>query len=122
HGGEPCPVALKNRVVDAFPDDAVFEFYGATEGQFTACSTSEWYARPGTVGRARPNRRLRIADDSLIWCAAPDHARFTYWDDPRKSAEAWHGAEFTVGDVGRLDADGYLYLGRRRTDRISTGS
>jgi long-chain acyl-CoA synthetase len=121
HGGEPCPVALKNRVVEAFPAGAVYEFYGATEGQFTVCSTSEWYDRPDSVGRARPNRRLRIDQDSVIWCAAPDYARFTYWDDPRKSAEAWRGAEFSVGDVGRLDADGYLYLDGRRTDLIITG-
>jgi long-chain acyl-CoA synthetase len=98
----------------------VREFYGSTEGQFTACRSEEWLERPGTVGRARPGRRLRVDEDGTIWCAVPDHARFTYYGAPEKTAAAWRGAEFTVGDLGRLD-DGYLYLDGRREDLIITG-
>jgi long-chain acyl-CoA synthetase len=121
HAGEPCPYPLKRRVVDAFPPGSVYEFYGSTEGQFTACSDAEWSARPTTVGRARPGRVLRVDSDGVIWCRAPAHARFSYWGDPVKTAAAWRGDEFTVGDVGRLDSDGYLYLDGRRDDLVISG-
>ncbi len=121
HAGEPCPYPLKHRLVEALPAGTVWEFYGSTEGQFTACSTAEWQAQPGTVGRARPGRTLRVAGDGTIWCGVPPFARFTYWDDPVKTAAAWHGDEFTVGDVGRLDDEGYLYLDGRREDLVITG-
>ncbi|HEX6501517.1 MAG TPA: AMP-binding protein [Micromonosporaceae bacterium] len=121
HAGEACPDTLKRRVVEAFPEGAVVEFYGSTEGQFTVCTTDEWRARPGTVGRTRPGRRLRTDADGVIWCAVPEYARFSYFGDPEKTAETWRGDEFTVGDVGRLDEDGYLYLDGRRGDLIITG-
>ena len=121
HAGEPCPYPLKRRLVAELPRDSVWEFYGATEGQFTACSTADWEARPGTVGRARPGRALRVAEDGTIWCRVPPFARFGYWDDPVKTAAAWRGVEFSVGDVGRLDDDGYLYLEGRREDLVISG-
>ncbi|GAA1824721.1 AMP-binding protein [Planosporangium flavigriseum] len=121
HAGEPCPYALKRRVLDTFPPGSVYEFYGSTEGQFTTCSAAEWAARPGTVGHARPGRALRVDGDGVIWCRVPAYARFSYWGDPAKTAAAWRGDEFTVGDVGRLDADGYLYLDGRRDDLVITG-
>ncbi len=121
HAGEACPAALKQQVVDAFPEGSVYEFYGSTEGQFTVCSTAQWRDRPTTVGPARPGRRLRIDDRGVIWCATPRYARFEYWRDPAKTAQAWSGDEFTVGDAGRLDADGYLYLDGRRDDLVISG-
>src|SRR5207247_1743865 len=83
--GAPCPEALKRRAIDAFSSGALWEFYGSTEGQFTACNADEWLARPGTVGRARPGRRLTVDDDGVIWCTVPAHARFEYWRDPAKT-------------------------------------
>jgi long-chain acyl-CoA synthetase len=125
HAGAPCPPAVKRRLVELFPDGSTWEFYGATEGQFTACRSEEWLERPGTVGRARPGRSLTVDDDGTIWCRVPDHARFTYFGDPDKTAAAWRdtpqGRAFTVGDVGRIDDEGYLYLDGRRTDLIITG-
>src|SRR5690606_38626296 len=88
---------------------------------------------PGTVGRARPHRELRIdtrhagagarVDDGSgqIWCRTPRWARFEYWRDPAKTATAWHGDEMTVGDLGRLDADGFLHLDGRRDGLVITG-
>lgn len=121
HAGAPCPEPVKRRLLETFPPHTTWEFYGSTEGQFTACSSEEWLEHPGTVGRARPGRSLRIDDAGQIWCAVPRHARFEYFNSPEKTAAAWSGAEFTVGDLGRLDADGYLYLDGRREDLIITG-
>lgn len=121
HAGAPCPPALKRRLVEVFPAGSTWEFYGATEGQFTACRSEEWLDRPGTVGRARPGRRLSVDPDGTIWCAVPPYARFEYFGDPEKTAAAWRADAFTVGDVGRLDQDGYLYLDGRRHDLIITG-
>jgi acyl-CoA synthetase (AMP-forming)/AMP-acid ligase II len=118
----------------------VWEFYGSTEAQYTVCSPDDWLEHPGTVGRARPGRRLSVAptddDDDLIdeppvdlvdegegaiWCEQPDFARFTYWRNPEATAHAWRGSACTVGDLGRLDADGFLYLTGRRHDLIISG-
>ncbi len=125
HAGAPCPPATKKRLVELFPAGSTWEFYGSTEGQFTACRSEEWLTRPGTVGRARPGRTLSIGPDGRIWCAVPRHARFTYLGAPEQTARAWRdtpdGPAFTVGDVGRLDDEGYLHLDGRRTDLIISG-
>lgn len=125
HAGAPCPPAVKQRLIELFPDGSTWEFYGSTEGQFTACRSEEWLARPGTVGRARPGRTITTDADGTLWCAVPPHARFGYVGAPDQTAAAWRdtpdGPAFTVGDVGRVDADGYVFLEGRRTDLIITG-
>ena len=125
HAGAPCPPTVKERLIAAFPPGSTWEFYGSTEGQFTACRSEEWQARPGTVGRARPGRTMRVDEDGHLWCAVPEHARFTYWRAPEKTAAAWRtgpdGWVFTVGDLGRIDEDGYVWLDGRRVDLIITG-
>jgi acyl-CoA synthetase (AMP-forming)/AMP-acid ligase II len=120
HAGSPCPAGLKRAAFERARHGAVWEFYGSTEGQFTVCSPDEWAARPGTVGRARPGRLIHV-EDGIVWCTAPRFARFEYWRDPDATARAWKGDAFTVGDMGRLDADGYLYLDGRRHDLVITG-
>ena len=129
HAGSPCPAPLKRRVLEAAGDDVVWEFYGSTEGQFTVCSAEEWRERPGTVGRARRHRSLEVDPDGTVWCAVPEYARFSYWRAPEATAAAWRPAPpgapgpsaFTVGDLGRLDDDGYLFLDGRRDDLVITG-
>ena len=127
HAGAACPPIIKRAAIERVPDGALWEFYGATEGQFTTCSTAEWLERPGTVGRARPGRTLSIDpiegehDVGTIWCEVPDFARFSYFGNPTATADAWRGSAFSVGDIGRLDDDGYLSLTGRRTDLIITG-
>ena len=101
--------------------DVLWEFYGSTEGQFTVCSPEEWMARPGTVGRARAGRTLSVDEDGTIWCRAPHFARFSYWRDPAKTDAAWKDGSFSVGDLGRIDNDGYLFLDGRRDDLIISG-
>lgn len=121
HAGAPCPEPLKRAAIDVFGPEAVWEFYGSTEGQFTVCSAGEWLERPGTVGRARPGRRLDVDDDGVIWCEVPAYARWEYWRAPDRTAAAWQGSAFTVRDLGRLDDAGYLFLDGRRDDLIITG-
>ena len=120
HAGAPCPTPLKEAALARFPVGTVWEFYGATEGQFTVCSPDDWLEHPGTVGRARPRRRLEVDSDGLVWCHVPPFARFEYWRDPVHTAEAWRGDAFTAGDLGHLE-DGYLFLDSRRDDLIISG-
>jgi long-chain acyl-CoA synthetase len=120
HAGAPCPTPLKEAAVAAFPRGTVWEFYGATEGQFTVCAPDEWQQHPGTVGRARPSRSLEIDDEGLVWCHAPTFARFEYWRDPERTKAAWRGDAFTAGDLGHLE-ESYLFLDSRRDDLIISG-
>ncbi len=122
----------------------VWEFYGSTEAQFSVCSPDEWLEHPGSVGRARAGRRLfvepvegderpspglgsgpggagAVDGGGVIWCDLPDFARFSYWRNPEATAAAWRGEAATVGDLGRLSADGFLYLTGRRHDLIISG-
>jgi long-chain acyl-CoA synthetase len=125
HAGAACPPPVKQRLVDLFPPGTTWEFYGSTEGQFTACRSEEWLEHPGSVGRARPGRTLAVDPDGTIWSTVPEHARFVYWNAPEKTAAAWRelsaGPAFTVGDLGRLDSEGYLYLEGRREDLVISG-
>ncbi len=121
HAGAACPPDLKRRLVETFPTGTTWEFYGSTEGQFTACRSEEWLTRPGTVGRARPGRTITVDPDGTIWCAVPEHARFTYWRAPEKTAAAWRDDAFTVGDLGKIDEEGYLFLDGRREDLVISG-
>jgi long-chain acyl-CoA synthetase len=121
HAGSPCPPALKREAIQRTRTGVLWEFYGSTEGQFTVCSPSEWSARPGTVGRARPGRTLSVDPAGTIWCRAPAFARFSYWRDEARTASAWRDDAFTVGDLGRIDDENYLFIDGRRDDLIITG-
>jgi acyl-CoA synthetase (AMP-forming)/AMP-acid ligase II len=130
HAGEACPPALKRAAMARVADGALWEFYGSTEGQFTVCPPDDWLEHPGTVGRARPGRRLEIGGPSEpaapgevgpIWCHAPGFARFSYFGHPGATDAAWRRDAFTVGDLGHLDKEGYLYLSGRRDDLVISG-
>jgi acyl-CoA synthetase (AMP-forming)/AMP-acid ligase II len=141
HAGAPCPESVKRGTMARVPPGSVWEFYGSTEAQYTVCGPDEWLEHPGTVGRARAGRHLSIAPvdaaqatvettvgttvdsavEGTIWCDQPDFARFSYWRDPEATSKAWHGTACTVGDLGRLNPDGYLYLTGRRHDLIISG-
>ena len=135
HAGAPCPESVKRAIMERVRPGGVWEFYGSTEAQFTVCPPEDWLEHPGTVGRARTGRRLFVepvdtpggdlVDDptgnGTIWCDLPDFARFSYWGDEEATRRAWRGPACSIGDLGRLSPDGYLYLTGRRHDLIISG-
>ncbi len=131
HGGAPCPVPVKERILDALAPAEVWELYGASEGGATRISPAEWRARPGSVGKPWPGVEVRVLDDAgralplaetgLVYIRPAGGARFHYHDDVEKTASAWSDDAFTVGDLGHLDADGYLYLTDRASDMVIRG-
>ena len=131
HAAAPCPPEVKRRVMAVFPPGVVWEFYGATEGPGTIISPEEWLARPGSVGRPWPGITVKVLDDDghdvppgtvgTIYLSTPGGGKFSYRNAPEKTASAFRGDFFTVGDMGWLDADGYLFIADRRTDMVITG-
>ncbi|HEY3941955.1 MAG TPA: AMP-binding protein [Acidimicrobiales bacterium] len=129
HAAAPCPVGVKREIMELFPPGSVYEYYGATEGLATLCPADEWLAKPGTVGRAAPGVEVRVLDDDgrvlppgevgSVYFTPPMH--FSYAGAPEKTEQAWRGDLFTAGDMGYLDADGYLFLTDRKIDMIISG-
>jgi long-chain acyl-CoA synthetase len=124
HAAAPCPAAVKERMIKWW-GPIIHEYYGATEGLgFTACDSAEWLAHRGTVGRVLLGD-LHILDEGMQPCPVgtpgtvwfKTATAFEYFNDPNKTKEARSpdGSMSTVGDVGYVDGDGYLYL----TDRAS---
>ena len=130
HAAAPCPVQVKEQMVDWW-GSIIFEYYGMTEAiGFTACDSTEWLTHKGTVGRVLFGD-LHILDDAMnpvpagtvgtIWFRLG--SPFEYFNDAARNAEALSpdGTMGTVGDVGYVDADGYLYLTDRATFMIISG-
>jgi long-chain acyl-CoA synthetase len=125
HAAAPCPVAVKYRMMEAFPHAQIHELYGASEGGATRISPQEWRDRPGSVGRPWPGVEIRILDEDgspvptgeagIIYIRPPGPHRFRYRNDEEATERAWRDDAFTVGDIGALDEDGYLTI----TDRVS---
>ncbi len=130
HAAAPCPPQVKEQMIQWW-GPIIHEYYGATEGLgFTACDSAEWLAHKGSVGKVLFGD-LHILNDEMqpvppgtpgtVWfkTAAP----FEYFNDPQKTAEARSpdGAMSTVGDVGYVDADKFLYLTDRATFMIISG-
>ena len=130
HAAAPCPVPVKQAMID-WIGPIIVEYYGATEGNgFTFCDSVQWLAHPGTVGAPILGRLLILDDDGnevptgetgTVWFEGA--TAFTYYHDEVKTAESRDatGQRSTVGDVGYVDADGYLYLTDRKTYMIISG-
>jgi long-chain acyl-CoA synthetase len=131
HGAAPCPIDVKQRVIAALPATEIWELYGASEGGATRISPTEWLARPGSVGLPWPGVEIRVIDENGDRCAPnvqgaiyikpAGGARFHYHDAAEQTEEAWRDGAFTVGDIGYLDDDGYLFLTDRASDMVIRG-
>jgi long-chain acyl-CoA synthetase len=130
HAAAPCPAMVKDDIIKWW-GPIVHEYYGATEGLgFTACNSWEWLAHRGTVGRVLLGD-LHILDENMQACPVGTPGTvwfktatpFEYFNDPNRTREARSadGSMSTVGDVGYVDDDGFLYLTDRATFMIISG-
>ncbi len=130
HAAAPCPVDVKHRMIEWW-GDAIDEYYAASEGGGTLVSAQEWLTKPGTVGRPWPISEIAIFDDEGNRIEEPgvigtvymamQTGDFSYHKDEQKTKSNRIGKFFTVGDVGFLDEDGYLFLRDRKIDMIISG-
>ena len=130
HAAAPCPEHVKRGMID-WLGPIITEYYGATEANgFTFCDSAQWLAHPGTVGRPILGELLILDDDGnqcptgvdgTIWFRGA--TAFQYFQEPGKTAESRtsDGMASTVGDVGHVDEEGYLYLTDRKTYMIISG-
>jgi len=131
HAAAPCPPEVKRQMIE-WLGPIVAEYYGGTEtGPVTFCTSEEWLAHPGTVGRPLADARVRVLGEDgaelpagesgevYVWLDAwPD---FTYEGDEEKRRSIERDGLVSVGDIGYLDEEGFLYLNDRRSDMVISG-
>jgi long-chain acyl-CoA synthetase len=130
HAAAPCPVHVKRGMID-WLGPIITEYYGATEANgFTYCDSAQWLAHPGTVGRPILGELLILDEngtecptgtDGTVWFRGA--TAFSYFQEPDKTAASRtpDGTTSTVGDVGHVDDEGYLYLTDRKSYMIISG-
>ena len=130
HSAAPCPVQVKKGMF-AWWGPVLWETYGGTEGAATIAKPNRWLEKPGTVGRSVRGVTVRIlGDDGVdlkagevgnVYIERDNGASFEYRGDPELTASVHRGRAFTLGDVGYLDEDGYLFICDRAKDMIISG-
>lgn len=128
HGSAPVAPDVKRAMID-WLGPVLFEFYGGTEGGGTAIDSLSWLAHPGSVGRVLAAYEMAVLDDrgdpvptgtpGQIWFRGG--VPFAYKGDAEKTDAARHGDWHTLGDIGYVDNEGYLYLCDRRADVVISG-
>jgi long-chain acyl-CoA synthetase len=135
YGGAPAAPELVERIERVFPHmrKTLTTAYGLTEtaSVATAHGGDDYFAHPGSVGRAAPTVELRVVDErgrdvpagerGEIWIKGPTVMAHGYWHRPDANAAAFTDGWFHTGDIGYLDADGFLYLVDRAKDMIIRG-
>jgi long-chain acyl-CoA synthetase len=131
HAAAPCPPPVKRAMIEWW-GPVITEYYGATEtGAVVHCTSQEWLAHPGTVGKPHPEADVRVIDaggNSLppreigeVVARFPGMADFTYHGDDQKRRDAEKAGLIAPGDIGYFDQDGFLYLCDRAKDMIISG-
>jgi len=127
----PCPPEVKRAMI-AWWGPVIYEFYGSTEsGALTFATSDDALKKPGTVGRIAPGAELRFLDDDgrpvgpgevgEIYSRISANPDFTYHNKPDKRAEIDRDGFITSGDVGMIDADGYVFISDRKRDMVISG-
>jgi long-chain acyl-CoA synthetase len=129
HSAAPCPPDVKRQMIEWW-GNVIDEYYAATEGGGTLVTAEEWMKKPGTVGKPWPISQIRILDDDdqpvetgtpgTVWIKMGEYT-FEYHKDAEKTGKSWKEGFFTVGDIGYLDDEGYLFLCDRKIDMIISG-
>ncbi|TAL00066.1 MAG: acyl-CoA synthetase [Rhodospirillaceae bacterium] len=133
HAAAPCPVDIKRRMIE-WLGPIIDEYYGASENLGgTYITSKEWLRKPGSVGRSQvgplhicdeDGRELAPGQEGIVYFEVPADKGFNYLNDPEKTSKARHPAHatwYTVGDIGKLDDEGYLFLTDRRDFMIISG-
>ncbi|WP_405138883.1 acyl-CoA synthetase [Nocardia sp. NBC_01388] len=132
YGASIMPVEVLHELAERLPVVGLVNFYGQTElaPLATVLAPEDQLTKPGSAGRAALNVETRVVDDDGVPVAPgvigeivhrSPHAMLGYWNDPEKTAEAFRDGWFHSGDLGVLDADGYLSVVDRKKDMIKTG-